>query len=443
MLSMNTDKWICGHCGQENDENFCIQCGSMRNPNEDSLMWFCPKCGRKNNDLFCEKCGTKRPTFIDSTNSEAEALKDGEKLPVASVRTHDDVTDETDDKLVAPVATIMNDKHELEDDIHNDTAINDEHHVATTAWICQDCGERNNELFCEKCGAHKPSNYNLDKTIRAETKIVMHRNESVDKYQESESNNDVVQIQSNESIKTDSVTITTPSLNQSSTTHSPESDSKKIFFAGCIFALLVIIGILGFKIYEKMNEDTTSAARVSPTQEISNKVDISKATKSGKDSSKEKKDKSDVKDNTIKSDNAQSVTKPSMNIPTAAPAQPKVYEPTDIANANGQNQKEAIRALYDFHKNITEHKLQNAYGIFSPAMQGRASYDGWALGFNTTVSSTPSDVKVASESDSRIVLTYYLQAVDNPGGTQNFTGTAVMVKVGDTWKIDEVTNKIK
>lgn len=194
--------------------------------------------------------------------------------------------------------------------------------------------------------------------------------------------------------------------------------------------------------YEKMNTDTTSQAdsnKETPTKEQSNKVEINQEATSENEKNKDK-EKSEAKDKSVNSANEKS-SEPVKNAPIQPSTQPK--ESPDIARAVGQNQKMAINALYDFHKNITEHKLQNAYGIFSPAMQNRVSYNGWAPGFKTTVSSTPSDVKVASETDSRIVLTYYLQAVDNPGGTQNFTGTAVMVKVGDSWKIDDVTNKVK
>ena len=69
------------------------------------------------------------------------------------------------------------------------------------------------------------------------------------------------------------------------------------------------------------------------------------------------------------------------------------------------------------------------------------SYEGWASGFQTTVSSTASDVNIISQTDSQTVLTYTLKAVDNPGGTQYFKGTAVLIKENGVWKIDEVTNK--
>ena len=69
------------------------------------------------------------------------------------------------------------------------------------------------------------------------------------------------------------------------------------------------------------------------------------------------------------------------------------------------------------------------------------SYEGWASGFETTVSSTVSNIKTESQTDTQTVLTYKLKAVDDPGGTRYFSGTAVFVKGTDGWKIDEITNK--
>ena len=68
---------------------------------------------------------------------------------------------------------------------------------------------------------------------------------------------------------------------------------------------------------------------------------------------------------------------------------------------------------------------------------------GCLAGFNTTVSSTVSDIKVAYESENRVVLTYILTAVDNSGGTSTFNGTVTVIKTDDGWKIDEITNKFR
>lgn len=115
--------------------------------------------------------------------------------------------------------------------------------------------------------------------------------------------------------------------------------------------------------------------------------------------------------------------------------------PWDIGK--NSSQKEAIKALCDFHSNITNKNYRAAYNCLSQSFQDRMRYDGWAAGFKTTVSSTPLDIRVYSESADKVVLTYNLQAVDNPGGTSVFSGTTTVVKTQNGWKINEITNKLK
>ncbi len=97
--------------------------------------------------------------------------------------------------------------------------------------------------------------------------------------------------------------------------------------------------------------------------------------------------------------------------------------------------------LRNFHKNITDKNYRKAYDCLSKNYQDAVTYEGWAPGFRTTVSSTVSDIKTESQTDTEAVLTYILKAVDNPGGTQRFRGTAVLVKTPEGWKIEEITNK--
>ena len=115
-------------------------------------------------------------------------------------------------------------------------------------------------------------------------------------------------------------------------------------------------------------------------------------------------------------------------------------------NQNAQsnkNQEEAIRALTDFHNNITKKNYQQAYNYFSKDLQKRVPYDGWAGGFKTTVSSSAADIKIVSESNDKITINYTLKAVDNPGGARNFNSTAVVVKTNNGWKLDSMSNKLK
>ena len=103
-------------------------------------------------------------------------------------------------------------------------------------------------------------------------------------------------------------------------------------------------------------------------------------------------------------------------------------------------QREAIQTLLDFHENITKKSLRQAYDCMSYALKDVIPYEGWTYGFNTTVSSTPTNIKVVSESSNRIVLTYDLIAVDNPGGTTTFAGTIAIIRTSAGWKIDDIKN---
>ena len=51
--------WACPECGQENQANFCSNCGTKKP--EAPGSWFCPQCGQENQANFCSNCGTKRP----------------------------------------------------------------------------------------------------------------------------------------------------------------------------------------------------------------------------------------------------------------------------------------------------------------------------------------------------------------------------------------------
>ena len=111
------------------------------------------------------------------------------------------------------------------------------------------------------------------------------------------------------------------------------------------------------------------------------------------------------------------------------------------AKQNADVQETPSKVLFTFHRYITSKEYRKAYDLLSKDFQASVSYEGWAPGFRTTVSSTVSDVKTKSQSENQVVLTYNLKAVDNPGGTQHFRGTAILIKTPEGWKIDDITNK--
>ena len=103
--------------------------------------------------------------------------------------------------------------------------------------------------------------------------------------------------------------------------------------------------------------------------------------------------------------------------------------------------KDAIRTLLDFHDGITKKNYRQSYNCLSKEFQTSLNYDSWAKGFKTTVSSSVSNVQVASETNLKIVLRYDLKAVDEPGGTSNFRGTVTLIKTSDGWKINDIMNR--
>ena len=104
-------------------------------------------------------------------------------------------------------------------------------------------------------------------------------------------------------------------------------------------------------------------------------------------------------------------------------------------------QKTPIQVLQSFHQNITQKRYREAYNCLSEDFQDSVSYEGWIPGFRTTISSSVSNVKITSQTDSQTELTYILKAVDYPGGTRYFRGTATLIKTPDGWKIDEIINR--
>ena len=101
----------------------------------------------------------------------------------------------------------------------------------------------------------------------------------------------------------------------------------------------------------------------------------------------------------------------------------------------------ATDLLFRFHGYITQHRLQDAYSCLSPKLQEQTPYEDWASGFKNTVRSTVSNVSATSEDIDRVILTYELTAVDDPGGTSHFEGTAAAVLGPDGWKLAYIENR--
>ena len=100
----------------------------------------------------------------------------------------------------------------------------------------------------------------------------------------------------------------------------------------------------------------------------------------------------------------------------------------------------ATALLLSFHYNITRKNFRQAYECMDSNLQMNMPYKEWMEGFHTTISSTPSNIDVVSETSDTVVLTYKLQAVDNPGGRSYFKGKTIIKNTSAGWKIYDIVN---
>ncbi|WP_315274452.1 hypothetical protein [Selenomonas sputigena] len=196
-----------------------------------------------------------------------------------------------------------------------------------------------------------------------------------------------------------------------------------IFGLGLV-ALLALLGIGGFSLYSVTNLPALK------------EQDIISATAA-------KSSISQLQDALGSSANDQALSKAKKGA-LSDPSSAKTKAQTPAApNPASSGSQDAVRTFETFHRNITNRNLHAAYNALGSEMQSQMTYEGWAPGFNTTVSSTPLNVEVQSATQDRVTLTYTLRAVDNPGGTRYFNGRAVLTRHGSVWKIDEIVNKPK
>lgn len=106
------------------------------------------------------------------------------------------------------------------------------------------------------------------------------------------------------------------------------------------------------------------------------------------------------------------------------------------------NRTSAQDVFKKFHRAITRKQYRDAYNFYSSDMQNAVgSYESWARGYMTTVSSMPEQVFVIEQTDDMTKLSFILKAVDKKNGkmiTRRFKGIVTLVQSDDGWKIDEI-----
>lgn len=476
MFETPSDKWFCPYCGTENNDNFCIQCGVPKSEaiadettteeiSAESASWICEVCGNQNHDDFCANCGTKRGTGTAASSTEdANDIAENESKLFCAVcgkpfdgdfctwcgAPKKDLT--TLPENIPPA--IITDKGENKRDITSKPAEN--------GWICGVCGQSNVEKFCSNCGNPQGAQKNETSAGAHEWSCIACGRVNDGDFciycgtpknaQPSGSSN----ITNNGDIRTEYTQAWkcpvcgqinqdrfcigcgsqygTKKQNTQQTVLGFIKSHKAVIQKGMILLLVGIACLEGDKIMKVLKKDSDipgiTASAQKPAEPDS--------------SAGPERETSPTKPDTSLAPPSLPALSPEKD---AAPESPQIPSPAAPANSDAPDitpdQRAAMSALYSFHSNITQHELRQAYNCLSPGLQGRISYDGWAPGFKTTVSSTASDVKVASSAPDKIVLTYILTAVDNPGGTQTFNGTVSVIRTGDGWKIDEIENRVR
>ena len=117
-----------------------------------------------------------------------------------------------------------------------------------------------------------------------------------------------------------------------------------------------------------------------------------------------------------------------------------VDKPAEKNKAENE-QAEAMETLVKFHEYITRKEYKKAYDCYCQKLRNSSNYQKWSEGFKTTVSSKVSNLEIVGASNDEYTIKFNLEAVDNPGGTRNFNGTAVITKENNAWKIYSVNHK--
>lgn len=105
----------------------------------------------------------------------------------------------------------------------------------------------------------------------------------------------------------------------------------------------------------------------------------------------------------------------------------------------------ARKAFLDYHKAISDHRFKDAYSYFTDNYrQSIGDYSSYAHGYQDTLSSSVSNVKVVDSSPSKVKLMYTLNARDripasSRSKTQTFNGEVTMIQNNGNWYIDSMS----
>ncbi len=98
-----------------------------------------------------------------------------------------------------------------------------------------------------------------------------------------------------------------------------------------------------------------------------------------------------------------------------------------------------VHALASFYLALNDRDLPAAYRLLSPAARSAQPYEGWVLGFATTLRVEVGAVQIALQEGDRATVTAQVRAWDNVNGRVVVTVYAVrweMVRLEEGWRLD-------
>lgn len=261
-------------------------------------------------------------------------------------------------------------------------------------WICPKCKKLNSNKFCGSCGTRKPE----EKSFQSLTSV-------------------------------QSVTMQSTKKETSSLSSKFNKYNKKIRYI-LIIIIVILIGILAGIFFSNKNIPVEETSDVIVEGQISSDID---RTKENIDTEIQETEKaSDVK----QTKSNELISEENTNLDylkgKVVPNKDK-QKNTDISDAGVK--------FFEYHRAITEHNLRTAYGLLSKDFQDRMTYEGWAPGFDKTLSSNPSNLQLISSEPNRVEFSYNLEARDkenNKVKVQSFKGKTILIKENGNWKIDSI-----